>query len=82
MLLQNNATENMTELSLLYSLFFWMGLIITYIFIIYSLEHPKKKKMMLTYGANLRRYTQEHLIHYDSNSDNEVLLVNNKSKTN
>ena len=82
MLLQDNTSGSMNVLILIYSLFFWIGLIVVYIVIIYAMDHPKKKKIMVTYSTNLKRYTQDNLTKYDLENENRILLVKTQNNKN
>ena len=82
MLLQDNTSGSMNVLILIYSLFFWIGLIVVYIVIIYAMDHPKKKQILVTYSTNLKRFTQDHLTKYDLENENRILLVKTQNNKN
>jgi len=76
MLLENNVSDSMNEFSLVFSLLFIVGLIITYLIIIYFMDQPKKKEIMLRYTAELEKYTQNHIAVKHPEEENHILLVN------
>ena len=76
MLLENNDLGSMNGLILVFTLIFFVGLISTYVVIIYFLVHPKRKKLIRTHLTMLRESNQNHSINYHYMEDDIILLVN------
>jgi hypothetical protein len=78
MLLEKNVVENMNEVALAFSLIFIVGMVITYLGIIYLLIHPKRKRLLLTYTSKLETFAQSRSVIQDPNDDHHILLVNSE----